>query len=277
MHRASSVGELVSRHPRPRGPAWIACALLSLGLLVAASEAGAQEAVPFTIRADSIEFDSVRKIYVGRGNVRIREGAQQLSADWVMFSPETRQGLASGNVVHEDGPDRMTGDFLQFNIDTLKGFLREGVLTSDKSQYRMSAVELRKTGDETYTFRKSRFTTCQCPDGGDPPWELKAEEAKLEVDGYAVARNTTLEMFGLPVLWLPWAAYPLKRERSSGFLFPEFNNTNRGGFDVGLPFYWAARHDLNVILTPQYLQKRGVKGVAELARARSLYARYVGS
>jgi len=222
-----------------------------------------RQAPPFTINADEIEYDSVNSVYTARGNVRIQEGEQRLTAEWVMFSNVTRQGLASGNVVHQDGPDRLTGDFLQFDIDTLKGFVREGVLTSDQSRYRMTAVEIRKTGEETYEFKKGRFTTCQCPDGGDPPWELIAEETKLDIDGYAVAKNTKFEMFGLPVLWSPWAAYPVKRERSSGFLFPQLNSTNRSGFDVGLPFFWAARHDLNLTFTPQYLEKRGFKGALD--------------
>jgi len=242
--------------------------LLSLAALVAAGPAGAAEEPPFKINADEIEYDSASGVYVGRGNVRIQEGEQLLTADWVMFSNVTRQGLASGNVVHRDGPDTLTGDFLQFDIDTLKGFVREGLLTSDESQYRMSAVEIRKTGDESYTFKKARFTTCQCPDDGDPPWELTAEETKLDVEGYAVARNTTFEMFGLPILWSPWAAYPLKRERQSGFLFPEFNRTARSGFDVGVPFFWAARHDLNVTLTPQWLQERGAKGASTVEWVR---------
>ena len=232
--------------------------------MLAAPSVAVADDVPFTLKADSIEYDSARSIYVGRGNVRIEDGEQTLTADWVMFSNETRQGLASGNVVHKDGPDTLVGDFLQFDIDSLRGFLREGVMTSEESQYHLSAEELRKTGEQTYTFKKTRFTTCDCPDDDDrKPWEVKAETADMEVGGYATARNTTFEVFGVPALWLPWAGYPLKEKRTTGLLFPEINSTNRSGFDVGLPFYWAARHNLNVILTPQYLQKRGVKGKAE--------------
>jgi len=244
--------------------AWISWSFVAFLSLAAAVATAADGDVPFTVKADSIEYDSARKVYTARGNVRIREGDESLTADWVMFSTETRQGLASGNVVHVDGPDRMTGDFLQFDIDSFRGFVRRGVLTSDESQYNMAAREIRKTGRNTYTFEEGRFTTCECPDGGDVPWELKAETAALDVEGFATARNSTFEMFGLPVLWLPWAAYPLKRERQSGFLFPELNRTNRSGLDVGFPFFWAARHDLNVVLTPQWLRDRGFKGAADV-------------
>jgi len=243
----------------PEFPSVLLASTLGLVLLLA-SPLRADEPPPFTINADSIEYDSANSVYVGRGHVRIEQGVQRLTADWVMFSNVTRQGLASGHVVHQDGPDRLTGEFLQFNIDTLKGFVREGVLTSSDSRYHMAAREVRKTGDKTYKFKKGRFTTCQCPNGGDPSWELLADDLALDADGYAVARNASFEMFGVPILWSPWAAYPLKRERSTGFLLPEFNNTNRGGFDVGLPFFWAARHDLNLTFTPQWLQKRGFKG-----------------
>jgi LPS-assembly protein len=210
--------------------------LLAVGLGAAPAMAARKaEEPPFTINADSIEYDSVASVYVARGNVRIHKEDETLTADWVMFSNVTREGLASGHVVHQDGPDRLTGEFLQFNIDTLKGFVREGVLTSDNTQYLTRADEVRKTGAATYDFKKVRFTTCQCPDGGDPSWELKADTASLDTEGYAVAKNTTFEMFGIPILWSPWAAYPVRRERSTGFLFPVLNNTNRSGFDPPRP------------------------------------------
>jgi len=31
----------------------------------------------------------------------------------------------------------------------------------------------------------------------------------------------------------------------------------RNGFEVGLPLFWAARHNLNVLLTPRYMHRRG--------------------
>ena len=43
----------------------------------------------------------------------------------------------------------------------------------------------------------------------------------LEIEGYGTAKNTTFEVLGVPVVWLPWMIYPLKTERSTGFLLPE--------------------------------------------------------
>jgi lipopolysaccharide assembly outer membrane protein LptD (OstA) len=124
----------------------------------------------------------------------------------------------------------------------------------------MEGEEIVKTGDRTYTFEGGRFTTCRCPDDGADPWEIRAASADLEVEGYAVARNTTMNILGVPILWMPWMLYPIKTERDSGFLFPEFGYRSRTGYEVGLPFFWAAAPNVNVTLTPSWLSKRGVKG-----------------
>ena len=68
-----------------------------------------------------------------------------------------------------------------------------------------SAKEIAKTGARTYSFREGRFTTCRCPDPEDTdPWVLESEQADIEVEGYATARNTTFDVLGVPVAWLPW-------------------------------------------------------------------------
>jgi lipopolysaccharide assembly outer membrane protein LptD (OstA) len=53
--------------------------------------------------------------------------------------------------------------------------------------------------------------------------------------------------------------YPVKTERETGFLLPEFSLSGRSGTEIGLPFFWAARPNLNVTVTPTYLFKRGFK------------------
>jgi hypothetical protein len=40
-------------------------------------------------------------------------------------------------------------------------------------------------------------------------------------------------------MWLPRAAFPVFRERQSGLLFPRVGISNRRGFQLLQPFYWA--------------------------------------
>lgn len=215
---------------------------------------------PFEVVGDEVEYLNERDIYVARGNVKIEQEGRTLTARSVIFSNTTRQGIASGDVVVVEGSDTLHADLLHFDVDSLDGVVFHGRLESDESGFEMSGEEIQKTGEKTYHFEKGRFTTCRCPDPEDrDPWTLTADEADLELEGYAKVRNATFEVLGVPVLWAPYAVYPLKRERESGFLFPDVGTSTRNGFEVALPFFWAPREDVGLVLRPEYLSKRGFK------------------
>jgi lipopolysaccharide assembly outer membrane protein LptD (OstA) len=217
----------------------------------------------FEVTADTLEYERARDVYVARGNVRLVQEGKTLTADWISFSRRGGRGVASGNVVFSDGTDTVYSNFVEFNITTLQGVLLMARFDASQNRFRMEGEEIVKTGDRTYTFERGRFTTCRCPDDADDPWQIRADSADLEVEGYAVARNTTMNILGVPILWMPWMFYPVKTERDSGFLLPEFGYRERTGFEVGVPFFWVAAPNVNVTLTPRWLSKRGVKAEAE--------------
>ncbi len=220
---------------------------------------------PYDISADVVEYDRDRDLYTARGNVRITQTGRTLTADWVTFSNVTRQGVASGNVVIVEAGDTLHASFLQFGIDTLQGIVFDGRLDAQSSSFRMEGAEVQRTGAQTYSFRDGRFTTCRCPEEGErDPWAISAGKADLEIGGYGTARNTTFDVLGVPVIWLPWMIYPLKTERQSGFLLPNLGHSSRGGFGVGLPYFWAVTDNVNLTLTPSYLTRRGFKPETDL-------------
>lgn len=215
---------------------------------------------PAEVVADRIEYDRARQLYTAEGNVRLSQGRRTLTADWATFSNATRQGVASGEVVVVDGPDTLRADFMQFDVDTLEGVVFDGHMDGRTTPFKMSGVEIQRTGKESYRFEQATFTACRCPDPEDrDPWQITAQRADLDVEGYGRARNTTFEVLGVPVLYLPYLVYPLKRERETGLLFPTFSRSTRSGMEIGIPFFWAARENVNVILTPQWIQFRGLK------------------
>jgi lipopolysaccharide export system protein LptA len=219
---------------------------------------------PFEISADTIDYERERDIYVARGNVQLVQGQQSLSADWVSFSRTGGRGVASGRVVFSDGNETVYANFVEFNLETLQGVMFLARFDAATDQFKMEGDEIVKTGERTYTFEGGAFTSCRCPDDEPYPWQLRAESAKLNLDGYAVARNTTVNILGVPVLWLPWMVYPLRTDRETGFLFPEFSFFSRDGLRFGTPFFWAAAPNLNVTLTPRWLEERGFKGEVDV-------------
>ncbi len=216
------------------------------------------------ITADSISYERDRDVYTARGNVRIVQPGRSLDADWVAFSNTTRRGVATGHVVIEDQGQKLEADVIHFGLDDLRGILLGGRLEGKNTPFIATGEEVRKLGEQEYEFREGTFTTCRCPDDEREPWLVRAEQADLEIGGYGTARNTVVDVLGVPVLWLPWMRYPLLTDRASGVLFPVFETSSRTGLDVGLPLFWAALPNLNVTFTPHWLTDRGFKPDLEL-------------
>jgi len=261
--------------------AWITCiawAAPALGADLRDIAFGAGDE-PFELSADSVEYDRPRDLYIADGAVEIRQGDRTLTADWMAFSNTTQRGVASGSVTFREGDETLVTSFAEFDIATMQGVLFDAHLEAGKSQFRMSGAEIAKTGRETYRFEKGRFTTCRCEPGERDPWEIKAEHADLEIGGYGTARNTTFEVLGVPVAWLPWMIYPLKTERQTGLLFPLLSVGSIQGFSAALPFFWAARENVNVLITPGWSVKRGfaVQAASEYVLGEASGGRVAGA
>lgn len=244
---------------------------LALVLIALAQGAAAQKDAeplggkqPLHITADSLEYLKGQGVYIARGHVHIVEGERTLDADWAAYSPVTRQGLATGDVVLKDGSDTLLADALHFEADQFRGIVYDGRLEAGKKGFIATGAEIRRLGTDHYDLRKASLTTCRCPEEKRQPWTIRAQKTDIAVGGYATARNTTFDVLGVPILWLPWMKYPVKTHRQTGFLFPEIGASSRNGFGVGVPFFWAARPQVNVTITPRYLTKNGFKPAGEI-------------
>ncbi len=261
--------------------AWIACIAWATPAIGAelpkiVFDAGEQA---FELEADTVEYERGQELYVASGSVVIRQGDRTLSADWIAFSKTTQRGVASGKVTLVEAGETLHTSFAQFDIANLQGVLFDARLEAESSRFRMSGAEIAKTGEQTYRFEKGRFTTCRCEGGGREPWEIKADRADLEIGGYGTTRNASFEVLGVPVAWVPWMIFPLKTERQSGLLFPELSVGSLQGFRFGLPIFWAARENVNVLLTPGWSVKRGasVEGATEYVFGEKSEGRVAGA
>ena len=252
----------------PRASQSVLAGLLLLALLPSGSVAqegdffGKQlRDAPFTLHADEVSYEPDRETYEAAGNVRVeQEGGGTLTADWLVFNATTRVGVASGNVRIRDGEDTLVTDFTTVDLDTLVAIATDATLDAGTPGFVVSGDPIHKTGTNTYQVDDSSFTTCRCPpDGGCPPWDIKAKHAEVRVGGYAVARDATFNVRGIPILYTPWMIVPVKTERQTGFLIPSFAMDSTNGLELKIPFFWAARDNLNVLLRPTYFSKRGFK------------------
>ncbi len=250
----------------PRAIILTALLWILVGGVVRAAQADdrARMTEPFEITADRITYEAERELYVAERNVHVLQQGRSLTARWVAFSKKTGVAVAEGDVELIDGSDQLNASFMVFDVESLRGTLYHVAIDAGSDGFRLRAKEMVRTGKNAFTVRDGVFTTCRCEPGERLPWEFETGTADVELGRYGVMRNSTFDVLGVPVLWIPWMAVPIKSERETGLLLPNFTFGGRGGAGIGVPFFWAARPELNVMLTPRYFSARGYKQDVEL-------------
>ena len=243
----------------------LVCALSSTAWAQRDQRFGSFAELPYQISANSVSYEEERGLYEASGDVRIEQQGRLLTADWVLFSGVTQIGVAAGNVVIRDAGDVVQAEFAWVDLGSLRLLAEKASVDSARPGFLIVGDELEKIGDQNYRVERGIFTTCRCPPGSSPrPWDIRATETDIRVGGYAVARNVTFRTLGVPVLYTPLFVFPVKTERQTGFLQPSFSTTGRSGAELQVPFFWAARDNLNITLTPIYFEKRGIKSDVDL-------------
>ncbi len=167
------------------------------------------------------------------GGVQIRYQDIDLKADQAEIDLKTKLVTAKGNVVIDQGPRRLTGDTATFSLDTKTGKLENagGQVAPD---YYFKGAEVEKTGPDTYVVRDGLFTSCTQL---VPDWSFRLKEARIEVGGYAHVKHASMRAKKLPVFYSPYILWPVKSERSSGFLIPNVGYSDRRGASLGLAYF----------------------------------------
>jgi LPS-assembly protein len=212
---------------------------------------------PTELRADSMRSLDPNEIELN-GNAEAARDGQHIRADFLRYHSDQNQADAAGNVVvtEQDGSRFTTGE-LHLNLDTHVGGASAGSyrLFDRAGRGDMSRVEFLDQ-DHTRLF-DVRYTTC--PEGREA-WFLQARQIDLDTgDDTGLARDATLRIFGVPVLYLPAFAFPISDRRKSGFLVPEIGYGSELGAVVAAPYYWNIAPNYDATLTPRWMTERGVQ------------------
>ena len=62
---------------------------------------------------------------------------------------------------------------------------------------------------------------------------------------YAHFKDFTLKVKQAPIFYSPYMIWPIKRDRSTGFLFPGFGPNDNKGFYFGGSFFWAMTRSMD--------------------------------
>jgi LPS-assembly protein len=225
----------------------------------------AQQSPPLTLSGPSgdtnVVADRIQQVggdsdlYLATGNVEITRGNNRLVADRVELNRATGEAIAQGRAVFFDGQDRLVGERIDFNVRTGTGIVYKGS-TFVPPYYRLSCDRMDKLGEGVYSIRQGTFTTCE---GDNPAWSFKLGSAEADLESSISASDTSFLVKGFPVVpYVPFFAAALRRERQSGFLFPEFGTNSRYGFLARIPYYWAINDSQDLTVAMDTYTHRGM-------------------
>ncbi len=204
------------------------------------------------------------------GNVELRQDGQVVSAEHLLYGQESKDVLAEGAVRLEQGGAILRGPVLKLNLDTDIGEMNQPEYEFSEIHARGEAATLHIKGKKNYTFDDATYTTC--PAGNDD-WLLRM--SRLDIDRstqIGTARNARVEFKGVPILYTPWMDFALNDNRRSGLLGPTFGNTNKGGTEITLPYYWNIAPNYDATISPRWIAKRGVQLNNEFRYLQPTYA-----
>ncbi len=189
------------------------------------------------------------------GNVTLRRADQFLAADNLSYDSETNTYVATGSIRYQDSALRIEAERLEGdqNDDTHRVSNVRYQLTERRGSGRAERIE---TKGAQGSFHGATYSTC-------PPserwWELRAGRIDIDDDtGVGVARNATLRVGRVPVLYVPWFAFPTDDRRRTGLLYPSIGVSGRNGFDWRQPIYLNLAPNYDMTLRPRLMSKRGL-------------------
>lgn len=214
-----------------------------------------QTDLPISLEAEHLDFDRQNGVYRAEGDVHLNSGPIRLRAHKVDYEVASGQAFASGQVVVETPEGTLRGEIVSFNLNTGLGRIDKGELFLKQSNFYLAGDYIERLEASRYHVRKGTFTVC---DAADPAWKFTARDLDIDVEGYAKGYHSLFYLGGIPSFYLPYMLYPVKQERKSGLLFPEFGFSEKRGIELGLAWYWAIARNQDMTFYLDLLTELGV-------------------
>jgi LPS-assembly protein len=198
----------------------------------------------------------------------------QFIANFVEMFSDKNLVIAQGDVVFDSGGTRISADRMEFNLKTRTGTFYNASGTAslagrtDPSTVATGAAdaffwgdEIHKVGPKKYRLVRGNFTTCVQP---TPRWDIGSSSITINLDDYALLRNSVFRVKGVPLMYLPLFYYPIQEDdRATGFLIPTYGASTYRGQTISNAFFWAISRSHDATFFHDWFSKTGQGGGAE--------------
>lgn len=239
-------------------PVFMGCGFASS---VALAQTDAVTAVPqqtsdqIDFSAAVVEYDSNTETVTAKGDVIASRDGYTVRADSIVWDRNSGQVFAEG-AIRAIGPegDVAYGDKIELT-DALKDGVIDNLLVVLADESRLAAKRGARQ-DGIYTLDYAAYTACKVVDADGcpkkPSWEVKAIKVVYDPSRKRVVYNgARIELFGLPVIPLPFLSHPVDTKAGSGFLVPSIGFSRNNGVELEQSYYWrmAENRDATAAIT----------------------------
>jgi lipopolysaccharide assembly outer membrane protein LptD (OstA) len=207
------------------------------------------------IQEDTINYKADRlKYIIGENRINLYGSGQvqhqtvTLESEEILFNTESKILRAnsvwettniSDSLLHpvmlRDGSDEIIGERMTYNVETRRGKIKEADTEMEKAFYHGKII--RKEGEDVLLVDGGKYIPCEYRDAN---FYFYSKNMKLIENDRVIARPIVLYIEKIPVFYLPYFVFSIKKQRHSGFLPFQIGNFERGSrFVNNLGYYWA--------------------------------------
>ena len=158
-------------------------------------------------------------------------------------------GKPSQRPVFVQGSTKTENDSIRFNYETKKALVWN-TYTKEGDISLLSEVS-KKYNDSVMFVADVKFTTSE--DREHPEYYFLAKKGKIVPGKKIIVGTTQMWIEDVPTPFvIPFGFFPLMKTRASGFIVPNFGQSNKGFFLQNGGFYWAVNPYLDLTTTTDF-------------------------
>ncbi|PIE53298.1 hypothetical protein CSA37_01810 [Candidatus Fermentibacteria bacterium] len=200
---------------------------------------------------DSLVFSVNDESLLLTGSAGLQYGNMSISADTIRYLPDNEKVTAFGNMTLSDGGETANGTGLIYHIPTKTARTFDTSSLYDRAIYSSRTITM--LSRDEFNMTDVQFTSCE-KDTLD--YYFWASRMKVFPDDKAIARPVILYVEDTPVFWLPFAVFPIRRGRSSGFTIPTLGSSSRDGrYLRKMGYYFGFSDYADLLISADLMEK----------------------
>jgi LPS-assembly protein len=187
---------------------------------------------------------------VADGEVELRRGGLQLTADHLRYLQPSQLAIAQG---HVSCAARATATPARPPSCTWTPMPAPSPSrpSSSAGPRRGTASRIDFDNPQRLHAYDASYSSCKPEDGSEPDWVLRMDQLDLDFDqNEGRAQGAVLHFLGVPILAAPVMTFPATSAAKSGLLPPTISIDSRGGFSIAQPYYWRLAPNYDLTLGP---------------------------